>query len=274
MDIDASAAANAWSWTARADAAVAASPGTQRFRDVCGTTLVGSNVDVYKMQVFLEQDPPSVVSTYETRVQRDGAGAAWTQTYESGRWGLPRRAVETAIGGLRGAIYGTLDLPRRTGDSRPYGIYRLVIDPGPNDAPLVFPHNTGSAYADGATLNEVEISADVAAWSARADVALEMRGGASAGLAEAAWPQLLSDEDANSPVEHDVIEVILREGARPLLDLVCVRVAASEHDGQTDGLLEALGGGTIQVQDPRLVANRLDVLSGEGQLTLDIVEDT
>ncbi len=264
FDVDACASGNAASWRQRGDAAVAADPELAEFRESCRTPRVGSDVSDDKLLRFLELDPPRLVSTYRYYCEIDGAEVAAANVYGDARWGARRAAVEDGVADRGGVVYGTLDLPGCCGDEDDYGPYRLVFDPaaepeGSGRRPaLVIPHNSAKWYGgpDG-ELDEALLCGEVARWDERGEVAAERLGPRLGGSARESWPAIVSRSDG----DRDLVEVLVRDGERPLDQIDAIRVDAAYFKPRADAYCEALvSDPAIAVELPAgvLLVGRLD----------------
>lgn len=269
MDIDACAGANTDAWRALADAVLAEFPAAAEFATRCADAKIGTNVESDKLGFFLQTG--HVESTYAVRAAHSTAAEAFTKVYEQGPWGPWRLAFESALGCVRAAVYGTLDLPDAVLPE--YGPYRLVYEPIDGDqSPVVLPPNSASAYASGTTLDEARLCIDTACWDDRGALATAHRGERSIGVATKEWPSLLGDADNTSSVEGDLIEVVSRQGRRPIDSVLSVRIAAADLESLMERYLRALSGrGVTVAADPDLALGAVTEAARAGIFELVIV---
>lgn len=243
MDIDACAAANGPTWARRADELEAGDPRVSPFRAVCRDAGLGMNVTASKLLHFVTCD--QIVPTFAYRTALEDETAAERLVYESDDVGRGRLAFETALGSARTALYGTLDLDNTVGDDQ-YGPFRLVVEQmDGKPEPIVLPHNSAIWYAPNGDLDESGVCTDAARWEHRADVATVARSEQALASSPAAWPAILSGPDPSSPVEHDAMEVVLRDGSRPMSSVATIRM--SQHD--RDSLDEEYARGLVKGED-------------------------
>ena len=154
-----------------------------------------------------------------------------------------------------------------------YGPYRLVYEPIDGDqSPVVLPPNSASAYASGTTLDEARLCIDTACWDDRGALATAHRGERSIGVATKEWPSLLGDADNTSSVEGDLIEVVSRQGRRPIDSVLSVRIAAADLESLMERYLRALSGrGVTVAADPDLALGAVTEAARAGIFELVIV---
>ena len=267
MDVDRCAGANGRRWVELADEAIGAAPLGASFREACDVSRIGTNVIATKLARFLAD--ASLDSTYAVEAARSNPADAYRFVYEEELWGPKRLAVEVALDGLRTTVYGTLDLPGAPGDST-YGPFRLVYEPLPTTRPpVVLPHNSAAAYVASGVIDEAALCADAAAWEHRGPLAVAALGPSAARRPFYQWPKLLASEHPASAIEHDVIEVVVRDGKRPLASVDAVRIVEADFDAVIDTYLRTLlltGGielselelATVQVAEA-VIAGRLEL---------------
>lgn len=230
---------------------------------MCGGSGIGTNVDSAKLEHFRSLEPARIVSTLAFRTSIDGSDAL-VQTYEQGEWGPRRRAFEEGIHALGEAVYGTLDLDGCPGDAK-YGAYRLCYPASPIAVPIVLPHNSALFYGAGGVFQSMAMSEDVARWDDRAYVATVVHGAASEAMPADEWPLLLAQPDA----DEDLLEVVVRDGARPLADLQAVRVEEKFFTAVLQGTFDVLASwGVTQVDTAVRLAADLAKEQASGMLNL------
>lgn len=237
--VDDAAERNRATWRKRCEDLLAVDGRSVPFARACARTLVGTDVTADKLQHFLDQEPPTLVPTPRVVAAVRGQEAASLAVYETAPWGPRRAAVEDFLGARWDCGYGTLDLPPKVGDPT-YGPFRLVFRPGDEERQvLVLPHNSAAWYAETGVVDEELFLDDVVAWDGRGDLASVVR--SDAADAPEDWPGALADEVTTGNVEHDLIEVVLRDGGRPMAAVDEVRVSASNFDDEAASrYLEAL----------------------------------
>lgn len=263
MDVDLSALTNAEKWAAQATEACDARPSRAGFRDACGGSRIGTNVDSAKLEHFRSLDPPRIVSTLAFRTSIEGSNA-FAHTYEQGDWGPRRRAFEEGVHALGEAVYGTLDLDGCPGDAK-YGAYRLCYPASPTAAPIVLPHNSALFYGAGGVFLATAMAEDVARWDERAYVATVVHGVAAEAVPADEWPLLLAQPDA----DEDLLEVVVRDGARPLADVHTVRIEEEFFTAVLRGAFDVLASwGVTQVDTAVRLAADLAKEQVSGMLNL------
>ena len=106
---------------------------------------------------------------------------------------------------------------------------------------MVLPHNSASGYARSGTLSERELCGDTCGWEQRGGLAVAGRGAAASTVTPAEWPALLAAEDPSSTIEADLIEVVLRDGRRPLPTIESVRIVEADYDALLARYLRTVG---------------------------------
>ncbi len=269
MDIDACASANTTAWMTKADAIVAASPSVAAFRKAIESSRIGTDVVAAKLGYFLTTR--HIDSTHAFKAAATSDAEAFQATYVSGEWGPRRLAVEDGIGAVKTAVYGTLDLPKALGDAT-YGPYRIVRSPSNSGRPpIVLPHNSAAAYALSGTLDETRLCGDSSRWDELAALATCARGEDVAGVADAAWPELIARENPTGEFAGDLVEVVLRDGRVPMTEVELVRVSQSDFDAVTDAYLRHLTGTTVALTDVERGLIQIAATDDDGSMTLEVV---
>ncbi len=268
MDIDACAATNTVAWNSKADVVCAARPDAEVFRTACGNSRIGTDVVAAKLGYFLRTG--HVESTYAFRAATTSEDAAFDAIYVDGSFGPQRLAFEEGVDAVRTAVYGTLDLPGALGDTT-YGPYRIVRDAyEASRTPIVLPHNSAAVYAATGTLEENRLCEEAALWVDRAALATATRGNDAAASTE--WAELLAREFPTNGSEHDLIEVVLRDGRTPMSDVRAVRIAESDFDAINEEYLRCLTkSGTTLLTSEEAILVQLAQANDDGTLRLEVV---
>jgi hypothetical protein len=101
-------------------------------------------------------------------------------------------------------------------------------------------------------------------------VATIRRGSEAALVGPADWPALLASDDAIPAFEFDTIEVVSRNGARPLSDVRTIRISDHDHRHLADEYARAIVGAGPRT-DRTSAYGALLQLVDDGTLILEVV---